>query len=141
MSIQKASARQVGPLMLPLGKFPVVPPRMILKQAMEEMGKSRLGIICIVGDDGKLAGILTDGDIRRKLLKIQKPFSALFNDDVIDHAVVAPTTVKQTASLADAVGLMEAKEVWDLPVLDDAGRLVGLLHLHPVVRALIEDAE
>jgi len=125
--------------MLPLGKFPVSRPDTILKQALEEMGRSRLGIICITTDDGVLQGIFTDGDVRRKLLQIQKPFSALFNDDVIDHAVLTPIIVRDTDSLIDAVNLMEEKEVWDLPVIDANNVLVGLLHLHPVVRAFLMD--
>jgi CBS domain-containing protein len=127
----------VRDVMLPLGRFPVVPPSKFLKQAMEDMGRARLGIICIVTDDGTLAGILTDGDIRRQLLTMQKPFSAFFSDDVIDHAVRSPTTVRDDASLIDAVDVMEKKEIWDLPVLGTNGKLVGLLHLHPVVQALL----
>jgi CBS domain-containing protein len=130
----------VGDLMLPPGRFPVVKPTTLLKQAMEEMGRSRLGIVCIVGDESKLAGILTDGDIRRKLLSVQRPFSALFSDDVIVHGVTSPVVARASASIRSAVERMEEKEVWDLPVVDDQDRLVGLLHLHPVVRALMGDA-
>ena len=127
----------VADVMLPLGRFPVVQPTLYLKEALEEMGRSRLGIICIIHENGELAGILTDGDIRRKLLKVQKPFSAFFIDDVIDHAIHTPLTVKNNESLKTAVGMMEEKQVWDLPVLDLKERLVGLLHLHPAVKVLL----
>lgn len=137
MSTLQNEILRVADVMLPMGKFPVVPPTTFLKPALEEMGKARLGIICITGADGKLQGILTDGDIRRQLLKMQKPFSAFFADDVIDHAVVEPTTVQDTESLRGAIDIMETKQVWDLPVLDASGRLVGLLHLHPAVRMLL----
>ena len=129
----------VADVMLPLGRFPIVKPSTFLKQTLEEMGRSRLGIVCITDETGKLAGILTDGDIRRQLLKIQKPFSAFFSDDVIDHAMTTPSTVTDQTKLIEAVNLMEDKQVWDLPVLDGAGKLVGLLHLHPVVRLLMSD--
>ncbi len=102
------------------------------------MGKARLGIICIVDEDGKLAGILTDGDIRRKLLNVQKPFSAFFVDDVIDHAIRSPLVVSDQDDIKTAVQKMEEKQVWDLPVLDANNVLVGLLHLHPVVQALLD---
>lgn len=127
--------------MLPLGRFPVVPPSMFLKPALEEMGRARLGIVCISDADGALAGILTDGDIRRQLLKIQKPFSSFFSDDVIDHAVRSPVTVFEDAPLWEAVDLMEAKQVWDLPVVDHNSKLAGLLHLHPVVQILLGSRE
>ena len=138
MSIRKARPASVSEVMLPLGRFPVVKPTTIFKEALEEMGKARLGIICIVDENGKLAGILTDGDIRRKLLNVQKPFSAFFVDDVIDHAIESPLVVSNQDDIKTAVQKMEEKQVWDLPVLDADGTLVGLLHLHPVVQALLE---
>lgn len=131
----------VANVMLGLDRFPIVPRTMFLKQALEKMGKWRLGIVCITDEDGSLAGIFTDGDMRRKLLEVQKPFSAFFSDDVIDHAVANPTTVRDSTALIEAVGIMEAKQVWDLPVVDGNGKLVGLLHLHPVVQALLESSE
>ena len=136
MSILQGEMR-VRDVAIPVGKFPLLPPKAFLKTALEEMGKTRLGIVCIADDDLQLQGILTDGDIRRQLLRMQKPFSAFFGDDVIDHAMRDPTTVRESASLMDAVVLMERKQVWDLPVIDEAGRLAGLLHLHPVVQALL----
>ena len=69
---------RVSEVMLPPDRFPVIDEREILKEALEAMGRSRLGIACIVDSNDKLLGILTDGDIRRKLLKVQKPFSAFF---------------------------------------------------------------
>lgn len=127
----------VSDVMLPMGNFPVVKSTLYLKEAMEEMGRSGLGIICIVNDEGELDGILTDGDIRRKLLKVQKPFSAFFIDDVINHAILSPLTVRDNESLNNAVNIMEKKQVWDLPVINVNQKLVGLLHLHPAVKALL----
>ncbi len=124
--------------MLPLGSFPVIKKSVIFKEALEEMGKSRLGIVCIVENDGKLLGIVTDGDVRRKLLKIQKPFSALYVDDALTHAIKGPVTVKIEETLVDAVKLMEEKQIWDLPVLDQDGKLIGLLHLHNAIRKLLD---
>jgi CBS domain-containing protein len=130
----------VSDVMLPVGRFPVITPTVILKEALEEMGRSRLGIVCIVDDDRKLLGILTDGDIRRKLLKVQKPFSAFFVDDALDHAIKTPITTRPSVTLRDAVSVMGTRQVWDLPVVDDRGALVGLLHLHPAVQALLGDS-
>lgn len=139
--MSKIEASLVRDAMLPLGRFPVVAPTVLLKPALEEMGRARLGIVCISGSDGMLAGILTDGDIRRQLLTIQKPFSSFFSDDVIEHAVTSPVTIVADSSLRAAIDLMEAKQVWDLPVVDHGGRLCGLLHLHPVVQMLLADAD
>lgn len=127
----------VGEVMIGLNAIPVVPKTMLLKEALEEMGRHRLGIACIIDDSGKLLGVLTDGDIRRKLLKIQKPFSAFFVDDALDHAEENPTVTSQEEILSFAVAQMEAKGIWDLPVVNNERILVGLLHLHPVVKALL----
>ena len=127
----------VGEVMLALDRAPLVQEEAILKEAMEEMGRSHLGIVCVVDADKNLLGILTDGDIRRKLLKVQKPFSAFLVDDALDHAIHKPTTIKPDDTLFRAVELMEEKQIWDLPVVNNEAKLVGLLHLHPAVQVLL----
>lgn len=136
MSTQKNNML-VSEVMLILNRAPLISEKAILKEAMEEMGRTRLGIVCVVDADKRLLGILTDGDIRRNLLKIQKPFSAFLVDDALDHAIRSPITIKPDDTLVRAVELMEEKLIWDLPVVSYEGRLVGLLHLHPAVRALL----
>ena len=137
MSTRKNETMRVDQVMLLPNRFPVMDEREMLKEALEAMGQSRLGIACIVDSDWKLLGILTDGDIRRKLLKVQKPFSAFFVDDALDHAILAPTTTHPDDTLVHAISLMGKKQIWDLPVVDDQGVLVGLLHLHPAIQALL----
>lgn len=137
MSIRKNEGLLVQDVMLPLERFPVVDQSVILKEALEAMGQYRLGIACVVDRERKLLGILTDGDIRRKLLKVQKPFSAFFVDDAVDHAIRSPVTARPADSLAHSVDVMGKKQIWDLPVVDEGGKLVGLLHLHPAVQALL----
>jgi arabinose-5-phosphate isomerase len=136
MSTSKTDAT-VASVMLPLARVPVVTPDTLLKATLTEMTRHRLGIACIVDNDGRLAGIFTDGDVRRMLLRDQKPFSHLFADDIIRHAVRGPTTVRGADTLRRAVSLMEEKAIWDLPVVADDGRLIGLLHLHPAIKAVL----
>lgn len=138
MSIPKNKAMLVSDVMLSLDRIPVIGEAVILKEALEEMGRFRLGIACVVSLENKLLGILTDGDFRRKLLKVQKPLSALFVDDAINHAILKPLTTQPGTTLVEAIGLMENKQVWDLPVVDSQGYLLGLLHLHPAVQALLD---
>jgi CBS domain-containing protein len=126
-------------VMLGVQDFPVAGKETIFKVALESMGEAGIGVICIVDDALKLLGIITDGDVRRKLLVVQKPFSAFFVDDAIKHAVKNPITICSDITLSEAVGVMEENKIYDLPVVDN-GKLVGLLHLHPAVQALI-DAE
>jgi CBS domain-containing protein len=137
MSIQKNNIL-VRDVMLSLTKVSILQESGILKEAMEEMGRARLGIVCVVDSNNILLGILTDGDIRRKLLKVQKPFSAFLIDDALDHAIRHPIVIHPDKTLVYAVELMDQKQVWDLPVVNNEGVLLGLLHLHPAVQALLE---
>lgn len=123
-------------VMLSLDSFPVIKSTVILKEALEEMSNKKLGIACVVDNDFKLLGIITDGDIRRKILSIQKPLSSIFIDDCIDHSIISPKTVDINDTLEFAVNLMGEKKIWDLPVVEN-GILRGLLHLHPVVKLLL----
>ena len=136
MSIE-INHKLVKEVMLPLEKFPVLKESILFKEALEAMSKFNLGIACIVDTNGKLLGLVTDGDVRRKLLKIQKPFSALFVDVALDHCIKSPVTVLPDSKLIEGVDLMGAKHVWDLPVVDSTGKLVGLLHLHPAISAIL----
>lgn len=128
---------EVKDVMLHPGSFGQVGTNAMLKEALDKMTESRLGIVCIVSESGDLQGVITDGDIRRKLLRVQKPLSSLFVDDALDHAITKPTTCTENDSLKSAVALMGEKQVWDLPVISVDGKLVGLLHLHAAISKLI----
>ena len=128
----------VGKVMLNFEEFPAVKEDTILKEALEEMDSFSLGVVCVVNKDNELLGIITDGDIRRKLLSVQKPLPAFFIDDAINQAIINPITISSEVSLSEGVILMEENQIWDLPVVDD-GKLVGLLHLHAAIKGLLQD--
>ncbi|MGK0176378.1 MAG: CBS domain-containing protein [Lentimonas sp.] len=129
----------VSDVMITPSEFPVVTSKALYKEALESMSKFKIGIACVVDQDDKLLGIITDGDVRRQLLTNQKPFSALFVDDAIVHASAGPTTISVDAKLTDAIDLMGDKQVWDLPVVDADNTLVGLVHLHPAIKKVLEN--
>ena len=124
-------------IMLKLGDFPVVPYNMILKEALEEMNKHKLGVACLVDKKNILKGIITDGDIRRKLLNDQKPFSAFFVDDCIKHAVKKPKILSPNKNIKETLKMMSKNEIWDVPIVQNK-KLVGLVHLHPAMKRLIK---
>ena len=137
MSTQMNKKILVREVMLSVEMCPVVSENVILKEALEQMGVFKLGISCIVDLNGKLLGILTDGDIRRKLLKSQKPLSALFVDDALLHSIRSPIVVQPSDSLFDSVTLMDKNQIWDLPVVDTHNNLLGILHSHRAVAVLL----
>ena len=131
----------VEDVMLDITSFPVLSQQAILKDALSTMSSYSLGIACITDDiTHELLGVLTDGDLRRRLLQVQKPFSAFLVDDAIKYSIRNPIKVTGKTSLFQAVQIMEDKRIWDLPVVNDAGTLNGLLHLHPAVNALLNNS-
>ena len=127
----------VSDVMLPLGSCPLAKQHTILKEVLDEMNIHGLGVVCIVDGEMKLLGIITEGDLRRKILQSQKPLAALLADDVSNHAIKTPISVSENFSLVDAVLLMSKKKVWDLPVVSQDKTLIGLLHLHHAIAKII----
>ena len=125
-------------VMIDHSKFATVREKVILKETIDLMCQSKLGIACVIDRQNILIGVLTDGDIRRILLSTQKPLSALFVDDTLDHASTEFTSISEKTSLIDAIEIMGKLQIWDLPVLDSIGTLKGLLHLHPAISYLLE---
>jgi len=128
---------KVKQVLMPPDRVPVVEPTTILKSVLEQMSNLRLGIACVVDRNSKLIAVFTDGDVRRLLLSSQKPFAALFVDDIVVHANTSFASVSEKASLGEAVAIMEKKGIWDLPVVEKKGVFVGLLHLHPAIKAVM----
>jgi arabinose-5-phosphate isomerase len=127
----------VKDVMLPIERFPVVKEKTILKEALTQMGKSNLGLVCIVDNENKLLGLITDGDLRRMILRVQKPFSAFFVDDAISHSNKNPLTCSKSDELKSIVNIMGTKEIWDIPVIDENDVLIGLVHLHSAIKKIL----
>jgi arabinose-5-phosphate isomerase len=101
-----------------------------LKQVVIAMSGRPLGAACVVAADGSLAGLITEGDVRRAL-KSHDDIRALTAADVMTRA---PVTVDAHALLHDALSLMEDRpsQISVLPVVDPAGRCAGLVRLHDI---------
>ena len=130
MSIKNNIKIKVKDVMLPISKVPIVESDAILKDALEKMSMYKLGIACVVDKQNKFIGLITDGDIRRILLSVQKPLSALFMEDILDHISKSPTYIYPELSINEATKLIGEKSVWDLPVVSSDMSLLGLFHLH-----------
>jgi len=116
--------------MLGMGKFPVLSPKDTLKKALDEMTEFRLGIALIVDDANHLIGVLTDGDLRRLLLTRQSPLPALLITPAIEFGNNAPKVIGAEIGTDEAKANMSREEIWDLPVIDKNGTLIGLVHRH-----------
>ena len=123
--------------MLNIGKFPISNTNDFLKDSIDLMDKYRLGIICVVDEHNKLFGILTDGDLRRNLTNVQKPLASYFLDFTEKYCKKNPATINDNDSLEKAISIMEEKEIWDMPVIDNNNELIGLLHLHNAIKKIL----
>lgn len=131
-----SSKIKIVDVILPIKKIAIVNENAFLKDALESMSKFQIGICCIVNNN-KIKGIITDGDIRRKILNLQKPLPAFLVDEAISHANLNPKVLNINDNILKAVKIMEQNKIWDIPIVDNENDFAGLLHLHPVVKNFI----
>ncbi len=122
---------RIGEIMHRGDALPTVPSSATLAAALLEMSRKRLGMTAIVNDDGTVAGVYTDGDLRRTL-ESGIDIRAAMVSDVMTRK---PHTIRADKLAAEALQYMERFRITGLLVLDDAGRLVGAFNLHDLFRA------
>jgi arabinose-5-phosphate isomerase len=107
-----------------------VPGEASLKDVIIAMTRRPLGGACVAAADGVLLGFITDGDLRRALT-MHDDIRGLSAADVMTRT---PVTISPDATLGEALELMERRrsQISVLPVVDEAGRAVGILRLHDV---------
>lgn len=113
--------------------LPAVPSSATLADAVLEISRKGLGITCVLGADGTLVGVYTDGDLRRSLEK-NVDFRSTCIADVMTRN---PRTVKAGRLAAEAVQIMEDHRISQLVVVDDENRPVGALNMHDLFRAKV----
>jgi arabinose-5-phosphate isomerase len=132
--IGRAASRPVSELMHSGDALPRVQLETGLRDVMLEIMAKRLGITTVLARDGTLAGVVSDGDFKRILLKQSDPW-ALTAADVMSRT---PSTIAPDALVASAVRTMEdrpAGPITALVVVDAKQRPLGILHLHDCLRA------
>jgi len=120
---------QVAEVMLTGPAIPMVAADATLRQAIGVLNDKNLGAVLIMANEQTMAGILTDGDVRRLVSQGQ-------NLDTTTLAAVmtaAPKTITEGLLAADAVSIMQRHEITILPVTDSTGRLRGVLHLQDLL--------
>lgn len=111
--------------------LPVITVDVPLKNALLEMTAKGLGMTAVVDDQNKVAGVFTDGDLRRALERALD----LHQSQVRDLMTKNPKTISQDALAVSAVEKMETLKINGLLVVDDDERLVGALNMHDLLRA------
>lgn len=101
-----------------------------VKEVIFNMTQSGLGAISVIDKQGKLIGILTDGDIRRALSKGEN----IITQSVKDLYNLNPITVKKDMLAAEALNIMEKMKVNVLPVIDEKNVPIAMVHLHDLTK-------
>ena len=102
-------------------------PRRPMKDVLFEMTRHRLGMTTVVDDDGRLVGMISDGDLRRQM---ERHGYTLLDRRASECMTERPRTVARGELASAALAVMEERKITSLPVVDAAGRLEGVLHLH-----------
>jgi arabinose-5-phosphate isomerase len=118
---------RVSDLMHTGAEVPRVTPQTPMKDALYEISAKKLGHTVVAEGAGKVLGIITDGDMRRL---IEKHGGALLEMSAGSCAHPNPLTIAPDAMAVEALGLMESRKITSLVVVDAAGALLGVLHLH-----------
>lgn len=110
---------------------PVVPQTAPLREAITAMTSGLLAAVSVVDGDGMLCGFFSDGDLRRYLGRgacdMSVPISQVMTRE--------PKFARPDMMAVKALEILERYKIIQLPVVDDAGRPVGMLHLHDITRA------
>jgi arabinose-5-phosphate isomerase len=121
---------KVSDLMHTGDEIPIVKETDLLKDVIVEITSKRLGLALVVDQDGKLAGIYTDGDLRRTVEKgndfLTKPISAYMGG--------SPKTIDADALAEKALAIMEKHSITSLAIVDDSDRPTGIVHLHDILK-------
>jgi arabinose-5-phosphate isomerase len=124
---------KVKDLMHTGAELPIVRRDSNFKEMVVEMTTKRFGLALVVDDDGKLAGIFTDGDLRRTVESYDNPFDLKAGD----VAVADPKKVKADELAATAVAIMEEHSITGLVITDESNTPVGIIHLHDLLKAKV----
>jgi arabinose-5-phosphate isomerase len=112
--------------------IPRVSQQASLSEALLEMSRKGLGMTTIADEQGCLAGIFTDGDLRRLLDHGEVSINTIQVTDVMHRNCIS---VESRQLAAEALRIMDEKKVNALPVVDENNHIVGALNMHDLLRA------
>lgn len=115
-------------------QIPSVGAQASMSEALVEMTRKGLGMTAIVADDGRLAGVFTDGDLRRA---VDDGDVDLRTTPVTRLMTAQPKTIVADKLAVEAAQLMEAHKIHALLVVDADNRVVGALNIHDLLRARV----
>jgi arabinose-5-phosphate isomerase len=122
--------RLVSTVMHTGAELPRVATSASMRETLEEITHKRLGMTCVVERDDRLAGVLTDGDLRRRMSTVPAPLEGT----AAEAMTPTPATIEPEALASSALKMMEERRITSLPVVDRKRKLLGVVHLHDLWR-------
>ena len=117
------------------GDAPMVRLDTPMPEVMQEMTAKRLGMTCVVDADRRLAGVITDGDLRRHMVNGHVPGGpSILERRASDIMTTNPITVGRSTFAVEALRILEQKKITSIIVIDEDRRIQGVVHLHDLWR-------
>jgi arabinose-5-phosphate isomerase len=123
---------RVGDIYNTGSNVPVIKEESLVSSAVLEISSKGFGCTAVVDEEGRLTGILTDGDLRRGMEKYK---NLIFSLKVKELYSKKPKTVEPDALAAKALSIMEEHSITSLLIVDAERRPAGIIHLHDLLRA------
>lgn len=105
---------------------PIVRLRTLMPDVIHEMSSKRLGMACVVDEAGRLEGIVTDGDLRRLMARSANVLGLTAGEAMTPR----PLTIARELLAVEALRIMETHKITSVVVVDAAGAVEGVVHLH-----------
>ena len=128
-SLGKKLLTRVADVMRTAESFPRVSPKSRLKDVIVEISQKRLGMAAVIGKDNILAGIITDGDLRRLLERSDQPLMTTAENIMTRN----PKTIRPDALASEALAIFEVQKINHLIVVDEKDVPLGVLGFHDLV--------
>lgn len=112
-----------------MNEVPAVKPDSTIREVIVEISGKRLGATAVIDSEGALAGMITDGDIRR-MLQQYADVDPLRATDILS---AQPKTISEEELAVQALEIMRRHDITQLPVMRE-GQYIGMLHLHDLIR-------
>lgn len=116
-------------------QLPTAPREVGLGQALKKISEKKMGCLLVTDDRGRLVGIVTDGDLRRYFASASGSIADIMAGGVDGVLTSDPATIATGKLAAEAIRLMEDRQITTLPVVGEQGEISGLLHLHDLIKA------
>jgi arabinose-5-phosphate isomerase len=111
-------------------QVPVVQTTTAMPDVIYEMSRKGLGMTCVVDEQNGLLGIITDGDVRRKMMAFDNMLTRTAGDVMTPNPIAIPRSM----IAAEALNILEQRKITALVVVDAARRVEGVIHLHDLWR-------